>query len=61
MHKVKKEVKKAKDVWVICATNSSCIVNAVCMSKTYAENWVKEQNRELGYEAYWIERGQLIF
>ena len=53
---------KAKTVWVILADPecSSCTVNAVCLNEKYARNWVKKENKALGFEAYWVEQSQLI-
>ena len=51
---------KVKECWIIIATNGSCLANAVCLDKAYAETWVKEENEGLGFEAYYIEQSQLI-
>lgn len=53
---------KAKKVYVILADPdcSSCIVNAVYIAKEAAEEWVKKENKKLGYKAYWVEQSQLI-
>lgn len=53
---------KTKKVYVILADPecSSCIVNAVCLDKEYAENWVKKENKALKFKLYWVEESQLI-
>jgi len=51
---------KAKECWVIIATNGSCLVTAVYLDKIEANSWVYEQNKKLGHEAYYIEQSQLI-
>jgi len=53
---------KVQKVWVICATPecSSCVVNAVCLDKEYAEDWVEKENKALKFKAYWVEESQLI-
>lgn len=52
----------AEKVYVICAdhTCSSCIINAVYIDKERAEEWVKEENKRLNFNLYWIEQSQLI-
>ena len=53
---------KAKTVWVILANPdcSSCMVNAVCLNEKYAKDWVKKENKALGFDGYFIEQSQLI-
>jgi len=53
---------KAQKVFVICALPecSSCVVNAVYLSKERADKWVKKENKALKFEAYWVEESQLI-
>lgn len=47
----------SKTLYIICAdpANSSCIVNAIYESREEAEKWVKQENKKLGFEQYWVE------
>lgn len=47
-------------VYVICAVNGSCLINAVYENKESAKEWVKKENKKLGFDAYYIEQSQLI-
>lgn len=47
-------------VYVICAVNGSCLINAVYENKESAEKWIEKENNKLGLKAYYIEQSQLI-
>jgi len=46
--------------WVIICETGSCLVSAVYLDKDKADEWVKQANNELGFEAYYVEQSQLI-
>lgn len=53
---------KAQTVYVILATPecSSCVVNAVYLSKEKADKWVEKENKAAKFKLYWVEQSQLI-
>ena len=48
------------ECYVICTYHGSCIVNAVCLDRKYAEKWIERENKILGVEAFYLEVSQLI-
>lgn len=53
----RKEIDRMKTLYVICAdpATSSCIVNAIYEDYEEAKKWVKQRNKEAGFELYWVE------